>query len=73
MKTETTRADQSGTADVCEDGPGIPGDIDGDGDVDPADLALLLGAWGSSDEAADLDMDGVVGPADLSIVLANWG
>ena len=51
----------------------IVGDLDGDGDVDAADLALLLGAWGSSDPSADLDGDGSVGAADLAILLGNWG
>ncbi len=51
----------------------IAGDLDGDGDVDPADLAALLAAWGSDDMNADLDGDGVVGPADLATLLANWG
>lgn len=66
-------SDQNGTADVCEDDPGVPGDLDGDGDVDPADLATLLGAWGTADETADIDGDGVVGSSDLAILLANWG
>ena len=32
---------------ACEDCPAsCPGDLDGDGEVGPKDLALLLGAWG---------------------------
>ena len=51
-----------------------PADIDGDGFVGAADLAALLGAWGSCvDCAADLDDDGVVGPADLALMLSAWG
>jgi hypothetical protein len=52
-----------------------PGDLDGDGAVNPPDIAFLLGAWGpvGSEPAADLDGDGVVGPADLALVLAAWG
>ncbi|MCA9289969.1 MAG: hypothetical protein KDA25_02510 [Phycisphaerales bacterium] len=53
----------------CSDA-GVPGDLDGDGDVDPADLAILLADWGGS--GADLDGDGIVGPGDLAILLANW-
>lgn len=49
------------------------GDLDGDGDVDGADLAVLLGAWGTSNPAADLDDDGVVAGADLAILLGAWG
>ena len=58
-------------------GKGVPGDLNGDGMVDPADLAIVLGNWGPCklppDEClADLDGDGIVGPADLAIVLGNW-
>lgn len=47
-------------------------DLDGDGVVDAADLAILLGAWGS-DGPGDLDCDGTVGAADLAILLGAWG
>ncbi|HMQ15852.1 MAG TPA: CotH kinase family protein, partial [Phycisphaerae bacterium] len=49
----------------------VPGDIDGDGDVDQADLGILLASFGkcAGDEgfiaAADIDGDGCVGQADL--------
>ncbi len=55
----------------------IPGDIDGSGQVDAADLASMLGAWGACGNcascAADLDHDCDVDAADLSILLGNWG
>lgn len=54
----------------CSDG--ILGDLNNDGIVDGADLAILLGAWGSADPIADLSGDGEVGGADLSILLGNW-
>lgn len=47
-------------------------DLDCDGDVDGADLATLLGLWGSTNPTGDLDGDGVVGPADLAILLGDW-
>ncbi|MFO0829213.1 MAG: right-handed parallel beta-helix repeat-containing protein [Phycisphaerales bacterium] len=48
-------------------------DIDHDGSVNAADVALLLGAWGSCSACgADLDLDGTVGPADLAILLGAW-
>jgi murein tripeptide amidase MpaA len=50
----------------------ILGDLDGDLDVDAADLAILLGAWGLPG-ATDLDGDGSTGASDLSIVLGAWG
>lgn len=48
------------------------GDLDGDGSVGPADLAVLLAAWGGSG-AADLNGSGSVEAADLAILLAAWG
>lgn len=50
----------------------IPGDLDGNGVIDGADLAALLSAWGTDDPEADLDHDGVVGGPDLAIVLGGW-
>lgn len=51
----------------------IPGDLDGDGAVDAADLAALLGAWGQCRGCgADVNEDGVVDAADLAILLGNW-
>jgi len=58
---------------------GIPGDVDGDGDVDLSDLALLLAAYGTSsgqpgyNPDADLDADGDVDLADLALLLAHYG
>jgi hypothetical protein len=48
-----------------------PGDFDGSGGIDGADLAALLGAWGSSSH--DLDGSGTTDAADLSILLGGWG
>ncbi|MFG0251512.1 MAG: hypothetical protein ACF8NJ_01400 [Phycisphaerales bacterium JB038] len=59
-------------------GGGIPGDVDGDGDVDQADLGLLLAAYGSCDgdpnwnPDADFDGDGCIGQPDLGVLLANY-
>ncbi len=54
-----------------------PGDFGGDGVVDGADLAILLGAWGACPPKggceADLNLDGEVDGADLAILLGNWG
>ena len=59
--------------DLCDEDTGCVGDIDGDGDVDGADLSLLLGAWTTADQDADLDDNGTVDGADLSLLLAAWG
>ncbi len=79
--------DQDGVLDACEitsgavdsDSDGIPdgceyafGDLDLDGVVDAADLAILLNAWGQTGDA-DLDGNGIVGGQDLAILLNHWG
>jgi hypothetical protein len=50
----------------------MPGDLDGDGDVDLGDLATLLGAYHVSDEG-DIDGDGDTDLADLAALLGNYG
>jgi hypothetical protein len=57
---------------------GIPfgqplGDCDGDGDVDAADTAILLGAWGTNSPKCDLDLNGTIDATDQSILLGNSG
>lgn len=52
--------------------PPCPGDLDGNGAVDAADLAALLSAWGGAG-AADLDGSGAVDAADLAALLSAWG
>ncbi len=60
-------------------GGGLPGDVDGDGDVDQADLGALLGAYGSQtgdpnwNPDADFDGDGDVDQADLGTLLGAYG
>ena len=54
----------------------LPGDIDSDGDVDPADFYLFAGAYGTSppsDPRCDLDNDGDVDSADFYIFAGNYG
>lgn len=52
-------------------------DLNDDGSIDAADLAILLGSWGPCPDPpttcpADLDGDGIVGAADLAILLGAW-
>jgi hypothetical protein len=48
----------------------VPGDLNGDGAVNGADLGQLLAAWGTP--GGDLDGDGTTSGVDLGILLANW-
>jgi hypothetical protein len=58
-------------------GTDCPGDLDGDRDVDLADLAQLLGNYGTTGgatyEDGDLDGDGDVDLADLAELLGVYG
>jgi hypothetical protein len=55
-------------------GTPCPGDFDGSGNIDAADLATFLGAWGTKNPKYDLAGDGgPVGASDLSVLLAGWG
>ncbi len=48
-------------------------DLNSDGEVDGADLGILLNAWGAPGCDGDLNGDGTVDGADLGILLNAWG
>ncbi|MDZ4753788.1 MAG: hypothetical protein SGJ11_04755 [Phycisphaerae bacterium] len=48
------------------------GDLNCDGSVNAADLAILLGSWGGAATAADINCSGVVDAADLALLLGAW-
>lgn len=54
-----------------------PGDLDGDGDIDLADLAQLLANYGTTSGASyedgDIDLDGDVDLSDLAALLSVYG
>jgi len=55
-----------------EDEPGTPGDLDGDGDVDLDDFAILKLSFGI-DDGGDCDGDGDTDLDDFSILKQNFG
>ena len=60
----------NGVPDACE----CLADLFADGQVDGADLGILLNQWGLGKGAvADINRDGSVDGADLSILLNSWG
>ncbi len=53
-----------------------PGDLTGNGQVNGADLGLVLAAWasdGTDQPGSDVNQDGIVNGADLAYVLSAWG
>lgn len=57
---------------VVETNACAPADLDCSGTVNAADLAILLGEWGTAG-GADLNGDGTVEAQDLAILLGAWG
>jgi hypothetical protein len=53
-----------------DQGP-LMGDFDDDGQVNGADLGVLLGAWGTAGPT-DLDGDGTTEGSDLGLLLGAW-
>ena len=50
--------------------PCVPADLNCDGAVGPADLALLLNAW--DDPRGDLTGDGTTASDDIAVLLNAW-
>ena len=69
--TSCVDANANGIADACE--VSNPADVNGDGVVNAADLAQVLGAWGTNAAASDINRDGTVDAQDLASLLAEWG
>ncbi len=72
-----TSATRTVTLEVTVTAISEPADLNGDGQVDGSDLAILLNAWGAvnpkNPTPADIDDDGIVGGSDLAILLNAWG
>ena len=59
-----------GTTEICD----CLADLNPDGVVTAADLAILLGQWGGgAGSSGDLNHDGLVSAADLALLLGSWG
>jgi hypothetical protein len=72
----TVDSNHNGVPDTCEiPFTACPGDFDGNGIVNGADLGALLGSWGpvTAGIPVDLSNDGMVNGADLGILLGAWG
>ena len=70
----------NGVPDCCDSGTpcdeSCPGDVTGNGQVNPVDLTALLVDWGTAggrEFETDCNEDGIVDADDLAIVLADWG
>ena len=71
-------ANGNGVPDCCDEGVSCdpcPGDVNFDGQVNGADISVLLGFWGLNGKpvAADINKDGSVDGADLAQLLGSWG
>lgn len=65
-----TDGNGDGIPDQCQS---CPADLNGNGQVDGADLGIILVNWGGSSGQADLNGDGQIDGADLGIILVAWG
>jgi hypothetical protein len=76
---ELEDTNSNGIPDCCDAGTSCdcPADIDGNGDINGIDLAIILDKWGTNGGKdypnADIDGDGTIAGADLAQVLGNWG
>ncbi|MFN0137517.1 MAG: dockerin type I domain-containing protein [Phycisphaerae bacterium] len=77
--TSSVIFDMTTRADFTTGGGALPGDVDGDGDVDLTDLAILLSSFGlcsgagGFDARADFHGDNCVNLTDLATLLTNFG
>jgi hypothetical protein len=48
----------------------VPGDLNGDGIVNGADITIILSCWGTN--CGDLNGDSTTDGQDMTVVLSNW-
>ena len=81
LSGELEDTNSNGVPDCCDIGASCDAcaaaDIDGNGDINGIDLAIILDKWGTNGGKdypnADIDGDGTIAGADLAEVLGNWG
>ena len=56
---------------IVEGAPPCPADLTGDGEVNGADLGLMIAFWGTP--GGDLTGDKITDGADLGLLIASWG
>ncbi len=59
---------------ACEPFPDVPGDVNGDGQVNFGDILVVVGQWGTCVNLcpADVNNDGGVNFSDILFILAHW-
>lgn len=75
LEGQLADTNSDGVPDACQEPPCAPADIFRDGNVNGADLGILLAQWGAASQSSvsDLNSDGVVDGADLGVLLSFWG
>ena len=68
-------ANRNGIPDVCEGPTCRDADLFRDGQINGADLGILLSQWGvaNANTVSDINHDGRVDGADLGFLLSVWG
>ena len=68
-------ANANGIPDACEAPTCRDADLFRDGQINGADLGILLSQWGAANAntVSDINHDGRVDGADLGFLLASWG
>ncbi len=63
----------AGGADIVVEAELIPGDVDGDGNIDDDDTALLQEYAGTANSDYDINEDGIVNVWDMGYAVINYG
>jgi hypothetical protein len=75
LSSQLADANGNGVPDLCESPTCMDADLFRDGQVNGADLGILLSQWGPANPntVSDINRDRTVDGADLGFLLANWG